>query len=195
MTFHAQLQKNAGEALHIQANGPVRRREQATRVNRAEAEAAVRTLINWAGDDPDREGLQDTPSRVIRAYEEWFAGYELTPSLILERTFGEVAGYTDLVVLRDISFESVCEHHMARIEGVAHVAYLPDTRVVGISKLARLVDAFARRLQIQERLTAENRRRNRYDSETPRSCGGCRSKSRMHEFARGQKTWWRDGNP
>jgi GTP cyclohydrolase IA len=155
MTFHAQLQKNAGEALHIQANGPVRRREQATRVNRAEAEAAVRTLINWAGDDPDREGLQDTPSRVIRAYEEWFAGYELTPSLILERTFGEVAGYTDLVVLRDISFESVCEHHMARIEGVAHVAYLPDTRVVGISKLARLVDAFARRLQIQERLTAE----------------------------------------
>jgi GTP cyclohydrolase I len=125
------------------------------RASRAEAEAAVRTLISWAGDDPMREGLQDTPTRVVRAYEEWFAGYALTPANVLERTFGEVAGYDDLVLLRDIPFESVCEHHMAPIQGVAHVAYLPRERVVGISKLARLVDTFARRLQIQERLTAE----------------------------------------
>ncbi|WP_374516391.1 GTP cyclohydrolase I FolE [Brevundimonas sp.] len=125
------------------------------RPTRAEAEAAVRTLIGWAGDDPRREGLRDTPSRVVRAYEEWFAGYAQEPAAILERTFGEVAGYDELVLLRDIPVESVCEHHMAAIRGVAHVAYLPSERVVGISKLARLVDAFGRRLQIQERLTAE----------------------------------------
>ena len=125
------------------------------RPSRAEAEAAVRTLIGWAGDDPRREGLQATPGRVVRAYEEWFGGYCLDPADILERTFGEVAGYNDLVLLRDIPLESVCEHHMAAIRGVAHVAYLPSDRVVGISKLARLVDAYARRLQIQERLTAE----------------------------------------
>lgn len=125
------------------------------RPTRAEAEAAVRTLLGWAGDDPRREGLRDTPSRVVRAYEEWFAGYGQEPAQILERTFGEVAGYDELVLLRDIPVESVCEHHMAAIRGVAHVAYLPSERVVGISKLARLVDAFARRLQIQERLTAE----------------------------------------
>lgn len=127
----------------------------APRASRAEAEAAVRTLISWAGDDPTREGLLATPGRVVRAYEEWFAGYTLDPADILDRTFGEVAGYDDLVLLRDIPVESVCEHHMAAIRGVAHVAYLPRDRVVGISKLARLVDAFARRLQIQERLTAE----------------------------------------
>lgn len=125
------------------------------RPSRAEAEAAVRTLIGWAGDDPRREGLQATPGRVVRAYEEWFAGYGQDPAGILERTFGEVAGYDDMVLLRDIPVESVCEHHMAAIRGVAHVAYLPRERVVGISKLARLVDAYARRLQIQERLTAE----------------------------------------
>ena len=125
------------------------------RPTRAEAEAAVRTLIGWAGDDPRREGLRDTPARVVRAYEEWFAGYAQEPAEILERTFGEVAGYDELVLLRDIPVESVCEHHMAAIHGVAHVAYLPSERVVGISKLARLVDAFGRRLQIQERLTAE----------------------------------------
>ena len=127
----------------------------APRATRAEAEAAVRTLISWAGDDPMREGLLATPGRVVRAYEEWFAGYMLKPGDILERTFGEVAGYDDLVLLRDIPVESVCEHHLAAIRGVAHVAYLPRDRVVGISKLARLVDAYARRLQIQERLTAE----------------------------------------
>ena len=125
------------------------------RPRRAEAEAAVRTLIGWAGDDPRRAGLLDTPARVVRAYEEWFAGYAQEPAGILERTFGEVGGYDEVVLLRDIPLESVCEHHMAAIRGVAHVAYLPSERVVGISKLARLVDAFARRLQIQERLTAQ----------------------------------------
>lgn len=124
------------------------------RPSRAEAEAAVRTLIRWAGDEPAREGLHDTPARVVRAYEEWFGGYALNPERILGRSFDR-AGYDDIVLLRDIPLQSVCEHHMAPIRGVAHVAYLPGERVVGISKLARLVDAYARRLQIQERLTAE----------------------------------------
>ena len=125
-----------------------------TRPSRGEAEAAVRTLIRWAGDRPAREGLHDTPARVVRAYEEWFGGYALDPERILGRTFDR-AGYDDIVLLRDIPLRSVCEHHMAPIRGVAHVAYLPRERVVGISKLARLVDAYARRLQIQERLTAD----------------------------------------
>ena len=124
------------------------------RPSRQQAEAAVRTLIRWAGDHPGREGLRDTPARVVRAYEEWFGGYALDPAAILGRRF-DAAGYDDLVVLRDIPLRSVCEHHMAAIRGVAHVAYLPGERVVGISKLARLVDAYARRLQIQERLTTE----------------------------------------
>ncbi len=126
----------------------------APRPSRAEAEAAVRTLIGWAGDSPAREGLRDTPARVLRAYEEWFGGYAVDPLQLLARDF-DGAGYDDLVLLRDIPLRSVCEHHMAPIRGVAHVAYLPGTRVVGISKLARLVDAYARRLQIQERLTGE----------------------------------------
>lgn len=121
---------------------------------RAEAEAAVRTLIRWAGDDPTREGLRDTPARVVKAYGEWFAGYRRDPGRLLGRRFA-ASGYDDLVLLRDIPVQSVCEHHMAAIQGVAHVAYLPGNEVVGISKLARLVDAYARRLQIQERLTAE----------------------------------------
>lgn len=125
------------------------------RPSRAEAEAAVRTLIGWAGDDPAREGLIDTPARVARAYEEWFAGYAQDPEALLERTFGEVGGYDGPVVLRDIPVSSTCEHHMAAIRGVAHIAYLPGERVVGLSKLTRLVDAYGRRLQIQERLTAE----------------------------------------
>ncbi|MBJ7574996.1 GTP cyclohydrolase I [Luteimonas sp. MC1828] len=124
------------------------------RPSRQDAEAAVRTLIRWAGDTPAREGLEDTPARVVRAYEEWFGGYALDPGRILGRSF-DPAGYDDMVLLRDIPVRSVCEHHMAAIRGVAHVAYLPGQRVVGISKLARLVDAYARRLQIQERLTAE----------------------------------------
>lgn len=122
---------------------------------RAEAEAAVRTLIRWAGDDPLREGLLATPARVVRAYEEWFAGYRQDPAGLLSRTFGEVGGYDEPVLLRDIPLQSTCEHHMAAIRGVVHIAYLPRRRVVGISKLARLVEALGRRLQIQERLTAE----------------------------------------
>ena len=120
-----------------------------------DAEAAVRTLIEWAGDDPDREGLLDTPKRVAKAYRELFAGYEADPREYLERTFDEVAGYDELVVLRDIRVVSFCEHHMLPFLGKAHVGYLPDKRVVGISKLARVVHGFARRLQIQEKLTAE----------------------------------------
>lgn len=122
---------------------------------RGEAEAAVRTLIRWAGDDPDREGLAGTPARVARAYEEWFAGYAVDPKTFLQRTFQEVEGYDEIVVLRDIRFESHCEHHMAPIIGRVHIGYLPRSRVVGISKLARLVEAYARRLQIQERFTAQ----------------------------------------
>ncbi len=130
-------------------------RELCLRPTRQEAESAVRTLIRWAGDSPGREGLMETPARVVRAYEEWFGGYRLDPEAILSRTFGEAGGYDDAVILRDIPLRSVCEHHMAAIRGVVHVAYLPGLRVVGISKLARLVDAYGRRLQIQERLTTE----------------------------------------
>jgi GTP cyclohydrolase IA len=125
------------------------------RPSRDEAEAAVRTLIRWAGDDPDREGLLATPSRVVRAYEEWFAGYKDHPRDYLKRTFEETGGYDEVVVLRDIRFESHCEHHMAPIIGRVHIGYLPRNRVVGISKLARLIDVYARRLQIQEKMTAE----------------------------------------
>jgi GTP cyclohydrolase I len=125
------------------------------RPSRTEAESAVRTLIRWAGDDPDREGLVGTPSRVARAYEEWFAGYDEDPRDYLKRTFEEVAGYDEIVLLRDVRFVSHCEHHMAPVLGRVHIAYLPRNRVVGISKLIRLVDAYAKRLQVQERLTAE----------------------------------------
>ena len=120
-----------------------------------EAEAAVRTLIRWAGDDPEREGLRETPARVARSYLEFFRGYGEDPVAILERTFEEVDGYDEIVLLRDIRLESHCEHHMVPIIGRVHVAYLPHRRVVGISKLARVVDAYARRLQIQEKLTAQ----------------------------------------
>jgi GTP cyclohydrolase I len=126
-----------------------------SRPSRMQAEEAVRTLIRWAGDDPGREGLIDTPARVVRAYEEWFAGYDDDPAQLLERCFEEIAGYDEIVLLRDIRFESHCEHHMAPIIGRAHIGYLPHRRVVGISKLARLVQVFAKRLQIQERMTAE----------------------------------------
>jgi GTP cyclohydrolase I len=125
------------------------------RPSREEAEAAVRTLLRWAGDDPTREGLVDTPARVARAYEEFFAGYEVDPVALLERTFEETDGYDEIVLLRDIRLESHCEHHMVPIIGRAHVAYLPHRRVVGISKLARVVEAYGRRLQIQEKLTAQ----------------------------------------
>jgi len=125
------------------------------RPSREEAEEAVRILLAWAGDDPAREGLRDTPARVARAYEEFFSGYNADPVAMLERTFEEVDGYDEIVLLRDIRVESFCEHHMAPILGRAHVAYLPHRRVVGISKLARVVETYAKRLQIQEKLTAQ----------------------------------------
>ncbi len=124
-------------------------------IDRDTAEEAVRNLIRWAGDDPDREGLRDTPDRVVRAFEEFFSGYREDPEEMLQRTFEETDGYDEMIVLRDISFVSHCEHHLLPIIGKAHVAYLPNRRVVGISKLARVVDAFARRLQIQEKMTAQ----------------------------------------
>jgi len=129
--------------------------EERARPSRAEALAAVETLLLWAGDDPSREGLQGTPDRVVRAYEEFFSGYAVDPVELLQRTFEEVDGYDEIVLLRDIRFESHCEHHMAPIIGCAHVAYLPRSRVVGISKLARVVDAYARRFQIQEKMTVQ----------------------------------------
>jgi GTP cyclohydrolase I len=125
------------------------------KVSRHEAEEAVRTLLQWAGDDPDREGLRETPKRLASAYQDWFSGYAEDPAEYLRRTFEEVGGYDEMVVLRDISFESHCEHHMAPIIGRAHVGYLPTSKVVGISKLARVVDGYARRFQVQEKLTAQ----------------------------------------
>jgi len=127
----------------------------AGRPSRSEAEAAVEVLLRWAGDDPTREGLVDTPARVARAYEEFFSGYEENPEEMLARTFEEVDGYDDMVMLRDISLQSHCEHHMVPILGKAHIAYLPNKRVVGISKLARVLDSFGRRLQTQETMTAQ----------------------------------------
>jgi GTP cyclohydrolase IA len=127
----------------------------ASRPSRDEAEAAIRTLLRWAGDDPTREGLRDTPARVARAYEDWFSVYRNDPEEYLLRTFEEVEGYDDMIVLKDIRFESHCEHHLAPIIGKAHVGYLPTNKVVGISKLARVVEAFARRLQVQEKMNAQ----------------------------------------
>jgi GTP cyclohydrolase I len=154
-TYEAALMLESDQAMLssvVVAPAPV---NELPRPTRAEAEAAVRTLIRWAGDEPSREGLLATPARVVRAYEKWFAGYRQDPARLLSRTFEEVGGYDDLVILRDIPLQSTCEHHMAAIRGVVHIAYLPNRRVVGISRLARLVEALGRRLQIQERLTAE----------------------------------------
>ena len=142
---------NAHEENKLNSN----ERTSLTKPSRAEAEAAVETLLKWAGDDPSREGLIDTPARVARAYEEFFSGYEDNPEEMLARTFEEVDGYDDMVMLRDISLQSHCEHHMVPILGKAHIAYLPDRRVVGISKLARVLDSFGRRLQTQETMTAQ----------------------------------------
>jgi len=125
------------------------------RPSRKQAEEAVHTLLLWAGEDPSREGLRDTPRRVAQAYEEWFGGYKVDPVRYLQRTFEEVDGYDEMIVLRDITFESHCEHHMAPIIGKAHVGYLPNNKVVGISKLARVVEAFAKRFQVQEKMTAQ----------------------------------------
>ena len=136
----------------VRGQPKVQKREKPTET---EAENAVRTLIRWAGDDPDREGLKATPGRVVRAYKEWFSGYDDDPNDYLRRTFEEVGGYDEMVLLRDIRFVSHCEHHMAPIIGRVHIGYLPRNRVIGISKLARLVETFARRLQVQEKMTAE----------------------------------------
>ncbi len=124
-------------------------------VDQQQAEDAIRVLLRWAGEDPGREGLLDTPKRVAKAYRDWFSGYDTDPADYLRRTFEEVAGYDELIVLRDIEFESHCEHHMAPIIGKAHVGYLPTDKVVGISKLARVVEAYARRFQVQEKMTAQ----------------------------------------
>ena len=140
---------------NVLALEPVRNFHDDGKPDRAEVEAAVRTIIRWSGEDPDREGLIETPARVTRAYEEAFVGYTHDPAAILQKSFDEIEGYDELVVLRGIRFESLCEHHMAPILGRAWVGYMPNWRVVGISKLARVVEAFAKRLQIQEKLTAQ----------------------------------------
>jgi len=150
-------------------------------VTRSAAEAAVKTLLLWAGDDADREGLRDTPKRVVNAYRDWFSGYSIDPGEYLRRTFEEVEGYDEMVVLRDISFESFCEHHMAPIIGRAHVGYLPTDRVVGISKLARVVDGYSRRFQVQEKLTAQIAACIN-DVLKPRGVGRCRAS--MHDHSR-----------
>ena len=148
-----------GNKLHVPASQgeaqSVISRTVEVKPSRQDAESAVRTLLRWAGDDPSREGLLGTPDRVVRAYEEFFAGYDADPSEMLSRTFEETDGYDEMVLLRNVTFESHCEHHMVPIIGVAHVAYIPAHRVVGISKLARVVEAFAKRLQIQERFTMQ----------------------------------------
>ena len=130
-------------------------RKTSPKPSRQEAEQAIHTLLRWAGDDPSREGLADTPARVAKAFEEWFSGYGQDPEAYLARTFEEIEGYDDMVILRDIRFESHCEHHLAPIIGRVHVGYLPTSRVVGISKLARVVEAYARRLQVQEKMNAQ----------------------------------------
>jgi GTP cyclohydrolase I len=142
-------------ANHIRRQSVKPKIVEPTRPSREEAEEAIATLLRWAGDDPTREGLRDTPARVARAFEEWFAGYNEDPEEYLKRTFEEVDGYDEMIVLRDIRFESHCEHHLAPIIGKAHVGYLPTNRVVGISKLARVVESYARRLQVQEKMNAQ----------------------------------------
>jgi GTP cyclohydrolase I len=137
------------------AGKPKKRGSVRKRPTRQQAEAAVQTLLRWAGENPEREGLADTPRRVALAYEDWFSGYKIDPVRFLARTFEEVEGYDEMIVLRDITFESHCEHHMAPIIGKAHVGYLPNNKIVGISKLARVVDTFARRFQVQEKMTAQ----------------------------------------
>jgi GTP cyclohydrolase I len=156
MAAHPQSKRHSNKPIRTtagkQGDAPLMKRN---KVSRHSAEEAVRTLLRWAGEDPQREGLIDTPKRVVDAYTDWFSGYTIDPRDYLRRTFEETGGYDEMVVLRDIEFESHCEHHMAPIIGRAHVGYLPTGKVVGISKLARVVDVFARRFQVQEKMTAE----------------------------------------
>ena len=149
------MAKQAGRARRADDDAPIPLKRRRRRPDREAAEAAVRTLIEWAGDDPAREGLVGTPDRVVRSYEEFFRGYETDPVELLQRTFDEINGYDEMVILKDIRFESHCEHHMAPIIGKVHIAYLPNRRVVGISKLARLVEVYSKRLQIQEKMTSQ----------------------------------------
>jgi len=155
MAMHPKITRRRRKADMNTANRDATPATERNRVSRTDAEDAVRTLLRWAGEDPTREGLLDTPKRVVEAYTDWFSGYAIDPREYLRRTFEETAGYDEMVVLRDIEFESHCEHHMAPIIGRAHVGYLPTGKVVGISKLARVVDVFARRFQVQEKMTAE----------------------------------------
>ena len=180
----ARPEKSNGQSGEFQALARAATGGRPAKPSREEAEAAVRTLIRWAGDDPDREGLRATPSRVVRAYEEWFSGYKDEPREYLKRTFEETGGYDEVVVLRDIRFESYCEHHMAPIIGRVHIGYLPRNRVVGISKLARLVEVYARRLQIQEKMTAEDRGLPRRRAQAARRRRGHRGHAPMHDHAR-----------
>ena len=147
------MAKSAKTKTEARTAAPTKKKR--NKPSRAEAEKAVRTLIEWAGDDPDREGLLATPARVVSAYKEWYSGYGQDPREYLQRTFDEVGGYDEIVLLRNIRFESHCEHHMAPVLGRVHIGYLPRRRVVGISKLARLVDVYAKRMQTQEKMTAE----------------------------------------
>ena len=151
---------------------------------REDVEKAVHTLLLWAGDDPDREGLVDTPARVANAYEEWFAGYKEDPEVYLSRTFEEVEGYDEMVVLRDIRFESHCEHHISPIIGRVHIGYLPNKKVVGISKLARVVEAYARRLQVQEKFKRADSQLHSISARAERGCRRNRGDASMHDHAR-----------
>ena len=133
----------------------IQKQQSSSKISDKEAEEAIKTILEWMGEDPNREGLLETPKRVIKAFKEYFKGYSQDPNLVLEKTFGDVEGYSDMVVQKNISIQSHCEHHMAPIIGIAHVAYIPSEKVVGLSKLARVVEAYARRLQTQERLTMQ----------------------------------------
>ena len=155
LDLKCRLQTKRTHPLASETKSAAKRTAKAKKPSRKAAEDAVRTLLLWAGEDPAREGLIDTPRRVAKAYEDWFSGYGDDPVQYLRRTFEEVEGYDEMIVLREISFESHCEHHMAPIIGRAHVGYLPRNKIVGISKLARVVDAFARRFQVQEKMTAQ----------------------------------------
>lgn len=155
MTDNKSRKNKARKASKSADNGIPEAHAQTPTVSEDQAREAVKVLLRWAGEDPQREGLQDTPTRVVRAYRDWFSGYLSDPADYLRRTFEEVEGYDEMIVLRDIEFESHCEHHMAPIIGRAHVGYLPTNKVVGISKLARVVDGYARRFQVQEKLTAQ----------------------------------------
>ena len=182
--------------LSSRSREPLRefRADESARPTRAEAERAVRTLIAWAGDDPDREGLRDTPKRVAKAYEDFYAGYRQSAEDALERTFEDLGGYDDIVLVRDIPFYSHCEHHMVPFVGKAHVAYYPGEKVVGLSKLARVVDIFARRLQTQERLTSQIVDGNRRDAEAARHRRDDRGRAPVHDAARRPQARRLDGH-